>query len=74
MSEAEQHVSPSLLLSVLLPLWECLYLLGVCCVCCPTPCSGVDDLLPIICYISVSTGLPQILSELAALQEFISDR
>uniref|UniRef100_A0A8C9UC31 VPS9 domain containing 1 n=1 Tax=Serinus canaria TaxID=9135 RepID=A0A8C9UC31_SERCA len=39
------------------------------------PCchSGADDLLPILSYVVLQTGLPQLLSECAALEEFIHE-
>jgi hypothetical protein len=42
-------------------------------VCTPHPCSGVDDILPIVCYVVARTGKPQVLSELNALEEFIHE-
>ncbi|NWR26979.1 VP9D1 protein, partial [Tachuris rubrigastra] len=38
--------------------------------CCP---SGADDLLPILSYVVLQTGLPQLVSECAALEEFIHE-
>lgn len=35
--------------------------------------SGADDLLPILSYVVLQTGLPQLLSECAALEEFIHE-
>ncbi|NXJ82793.1 VP9D1 protein, partial [Trogon melanurus] len=35
--------------------------------------SGADDLLPILSYVVLRTGLPQLLSECAALEEFIHE-
>lgn len=39
------------------------------------PCchSGADDLLPILSYVVLQTGLPQLLSECTALEEFIHE-
>jgi hypothetical protein len=34
---------------------------------------GVDDILPIVCYVVARTGKPQVLSELNALEEFIHE-
>ncbi|NXA07510.1 VP9D1 protein, partial [Sapayoa aenigma] len=39
----------------------------------PHCCSGADDLLPILSYVVLQTGLPQLLSECAALEEFIHE-
>lgn len=40
-----------------------------------SPCchSGADDLLPILSYVVLQTGLPQLLSECTALEEFIHE-
>lgn len=35
--------------------------------------SGADDLLPILSYVVLQAGLPQLLSECAALEEFIHE-
>ncbi|NXP10929.1 VP9D1 protein, partial [Thinocorus orbignyianus] len=35
--------------------------------------SGADDLLPILSYVVLQTGLPQLLSECAAMEEFIHE-
>ncbi|NXM09731.1 VP9D1 protein, partial [Tyrannus savana] len=35
--------------------------------------SGADDLLPILSYVVLQTGLPQLVSECAALEEFIHE-
>ena len=35
--------------------------------------SGADDLLPILSYVVLRTGLPQLLSECAAMEEFIHE-
>lgn len=35
--------------------------------------SGADDLLPILSYVVLRTGLPQLLSECTALEEFIHE-
>lgn len=40
---------------------------------CPCCHSGADDLLPILSYVVLQTGLPQLLSECAALEEFIHE-
>ncbi|NXK98305.1 VP9D1 protein, partial [Formicarius rufipectus] len=40
---------------------------------CPRYHSGADDLLPILSYVVLQTGLPQLLSECAALEEFIHE-
>ena len=34
---------------------------------------GVDDILPILSYIIIRTGLPQLVSECALMEEFIQD-
>jgi hypothetical protein len=34
---------------------------------------GADDLLPILCYVIVKAGQPQILSECLILEEFIHE-
>ncbi|NXX85536.1 VP9D1 protein, partial [Urocolius indicus] len=39
----------------------------------PVAGSGADDLLPILSYVVLQTGLPQLLSECAALEEFIHE-
>ncbi|KAM6353897.1 LOW QUALITY PROTEIN: VPS9 domain-containing protein 1 [Alca torda] len=39
----------------------------------PPPCDGADDLLPILSYVVLQTGLPQLLSECAAMEEFIHE-
>ncbi|ESO90860.1 hypothetical protein LOTGIDRAFT_233615 [Lottia gigantea] len=38
-----------------------------------TPCVGADDLLPILTYVVVKSGLPQLLSECQAMAEFIHE-
>ncbi len=35
--------------------------------------SGVDDLLPILSYVIIRTGLPQLVSEASVMEEFIRD-
>ena len=39
----------------------------------PVASSGADDLLPILSYVVLQTGLPQLLPECAALEEFIHE-
>ncbi|XP_061863666.1 VPS9 domain-containing protein 1 isoform X2 [Colius striatus] len=39
----------------------------------PSAAIGADDLLPILSYVVLQTGLPQLLSECAALEEFIHE-
>ncbi len=39
----------------------------------PEPALGADDLLPIMCYVIVRSGLPQIVSECHAMEEFIHE-
>ncbi|XP_042653577.1 VPS9 domain-containing protein 1 [Tyto alba] len=39
----------------------------------PAAAIGADDLLPILSYVVLRTGLPQLLSECAALEEFIHE-
>lgn len=36
----------------------------------PLPSSGADDLLPILSFVVLRSGLPQLVSECAALEEF----
>lgn len=38
------------------------------------PNSGADDLLPILSFVALRSGLPQLVSECAALEEFIHER
>lgn len=38
------------------------------------PDSGADDLLPILSFVALRSGLPQLVSECAALEEFIHER
>lgn len=38
------------------------------------PNSGADDLLPILSFVALKSGLPQLVSECAALEEFIHER
>lgn len=35
--------------------------------------SGVDDILPILSYIIIRSGLPQLVSETALMEDFIQD-
>lgn len=35
---------------------------------------GADDLLPILSFVALKSGLPQLVSECAALEEFIHER
>lgn len=37
------------------------------------PCSGADDLLPILSYVVLKSDLPQLVAECAALEEFIHE-
>lgn len=37
------------------------------------PNSGADDLLPILSFVALRSGLPQLVSECAALEEFIHE-
>ncbi|KAB1260999.1 VPS9 domain-containing protein 1 [Camelus dromedarius] len=39
----------------------------------PSPNSGADDLLPILSFVALRSGLPQLVSECAALEEFIHE-
>lgn len=39
----------------------------------PLPNSGADDLLPILSFVVLRSGLPQLVSECAALEEFIHE-
>lgn len=39
----------------------------------PLPSSGADDLLPILSFVVLRSGLPQLVSECAALEEFIHE-
>jgi hypothetical protein len=39
----------------------------------PSTRRGVDDILPILSYIIIRTGLPQLVSECALMEEFIQD-
>ena len=41
--------------------------------CAPLWCSGVDDMLPIFCYIILRSGLPQMISECSIMDEFIQE-
>ena len=34
---------------------------------------GADDLLPVMCYVIVKSGSPQIVSECNAMEEFIPE-
>lgn len=36
-------------------------------------CSGVDDILPIMSYVIIRSGLPQLVSETALMEDFIQD-
>lgn len=36
-------------------------------------CSGVDDILPIMSYVIIRSALPQLVSEMALMEEFIQD-
>ena len=36
--------------------------------------SGVDDILPILSYMIIRSGLPMLVSECALMQEFIPER
>lgn len=35
---------------------------------------GVDDLLPIMTYIIIRSGMPQLVTESAVLQEFVDEK
>ncbi len=35
--------------------------------------SGVDDLLPILSYVIIRSGLPELVSEASVMEEFIRD-
>ena len=37
------------------------------------PASGVDDILPILSYAIIRSGLPQLVSETALMEDFIQD-
>ena len=39
----------------------------------PLSSSGADDLLPILSFVVLRSGLPQLVSECAALEEFIHE-
>ena len=36
-------------------------------------CSGVDDMLPILSYVILRSGLPELISECSIMEEFIQD-